>query len=273
MPYWERAVLELELVSEVHLWNFAREASDAAWLHGTLAKQLPYVRVFSPPPGTRRGNFSAFYAHYARTMAPDDVLLKVDDDVVRFSLDTLADFLAYRRARRDDVFLLSANVVNNGVAAYYQHAAGCLLGAAAEPARTFAYPPGGLGGALWASPRAAIALHTAFLADPACILAMRGTQRFRHRLSVNAVALSGAQAPWAHALLQSKDPASGDHGDENTLTTLAGHKYGARNLIFLRFVASHATFFSQSEATAEVLELYRRNATAACAAAEEEEGR
>ena len=71
--------------------------------------------------------------------------------------------------------------------------------------------------------------------------------------------------PWAWALLQGRDPKDGDHGDENTLTTLAGHKYGARNVIFNPFVAAHATFFSQGEATAEVLEMYRRNATTTCA--------
>ena len=71
--------------------------------------------------------YSAVYEYYARTLAPDDVLLKVDDDIVWMDTRRFASFLAYRREHAGDVFVLSPNVVNNGVTAYFQHhLGGCI---------------------------------------------------------------------------------------------------------------------------------------------------
>ena len=187
------------------------------------------------------------------------MLIKCDDDIVWFSDWTrFAAFLRYRRKHAEDVFLLSANVVNNGVCAHLQHAAGCL------PDDTFgaAYPDGGFSGALWASADAALALHKAFLRDPACVLAMRGAVQFHHRLSINFIALMGRHLPWAVELINSAwdlgDGVGGGGGvDEHVLTAVSGHKYGARNEVFAGFAVAHATFGKQRAARDAVIELYR----------------
>ena len=75
-------------------------------------------------PFNPRFSFSAVYEYYARTLAPDDVLLKVDDDIVWVDTPRFASFLDYRRRHADDVFVLAPNVVNNGVNAYFQHRLG-----------------------------------------------------------------------------------------------------------------------------------------------------
>ena len=51
--------------------------------------------------------------------------LKCDDDIVYLDIDKLGDFVEFRRTNPNYV-VVSANVVNNGVCAYFQQEAGSL---------------------------------------------------------------------------------------------------------------------------------------------------
>ena len=124
LPFW-RALHAQGLVDEVHLWDYTREDSDREWLYrdvATDASLAPFLRVCKKLPSHRKIiHWTAVYEYYARTLAPDDVMLKVDDDIVWVDTRRFAAFLEYRRRHADDVFVLAPNVVNNGVNAYFQH--------------------------------------------------------------------------------------------------------------------------------------------------------
>ncbi|MBU3063836.1 hypothetical protein KO481_20165 [Nocardia sp. NEAU-G5] len=99
------------------------------------------------------GFYAARGEHYR-----DAVFLKCDDDVPYLQLDKLEDFIRFRLAR-PEYFLVSANVVNHNVCAYYQQQHGAIPRSLME----LELPPGGFGGSLWESPERARALHHHFL--------------------------------------------------------------------------------------------------------------
>lgn len=121
------------------------------------------VGLFHPTFDNRFHPWNAVYHHYAARA--DDyagmVFLKCDDDIVYLDTGRLAEFIRFRR-QRPDYFMVSANVVNNGVCAHVQQQLGMLP----EGFDMLEMPPGGHRGSLWESGSKAEALHRCFLADP-----------------------------------------------------------------------------------------------------------
>ena len=128
-------------VDEIHLWDFCMSATGPSidekhknrdWLY-TLNSTRAGVVVIDPnsvekgPLWTdehgQLNRFAPFYHHYAATLSSDDVLMKVDDDIIDVDLAALSGFIAYRRSS-PTLLVVSANVINNGVMAYFQQQAG-----------------------------------------------------------------------------------------------------------------------------------------------------
>ncbi|MDL2410571.1 hypothetical protein PY650_34340 [Rhizobium calliandrae] len=100
------------------------------------------------------------YDYYAKRLEifSSAVFLKCDDDIVYLDIEKLNEFIEFRRAN-PNYFVVSANVVNNGVCAYLQQ----LGGALPDELGHFEHPPGGFGGSLWQSAERATQLHDFFL--------------------------------------------------------------------------------------------------------------
>lgn len=212
--------------------------ADAEWRF----PEAPGAREFLFLPAPPRAETAAapalfylpFYRHYARQRVEyaDDLLLKCDDDIVFFDLDGLRRFIAYRRAH-PEYFLLSANVVNNGVCAWFQQEHGVFP----RDLLDLELPPHGLCGSLWGSREKAETLHDHFLHDPARFTATTmGTIDWRYRISINFIALLGSDL--AHIPDSMAD-------DEDFLSY--GGRVRARkpNAIFGPFCAVHLTFGPQ----------------------------
>ena len=72
----------------------------------------------------------------------------------------------------------------------------------------------------------------------------------------------GRHVPWAVGLMRAtKSERLEAFGDEGSLTTVAGHKHGAVNVVFHGFVVAHATYGSQRPAIEAVVALYRQHAS------------
>lgn len=227
------------IISEYHIWDYARTLEDRDWLV-TLAGLHPGVRLFSP----EGGRYDAFYAHYREKVYGDAVFIKSDDDILFIDLEGLREFIAYRRRDRE-TFLLSANVVNNGVCAYFQQKRGVVPHSLME----LPYPPGGFCGALWESANLATRLHRHFLSDPGAF-AGTGTTVAPDRLSINFVAYLGKD-------LLHFNSVRGD--DEQMLSVTIPGRIARANRIYNPLVVSHLSFFSQEPGmdTAALLKLYR----------------
>jgi hypothetical protein len=203
--------------------------------------------------------YTRAYQHYAATAAEyaDDVILKCDDDIVYFDLDRLAEFVEFRRSRRE-FFLVSANVVNNGVCAFFQQVDGIIP----ESQGAFELPPGGMCGSLWAEGHKAERLHRLFLADPARFAAARGEPVvWNQRVSINFIALLGADLPVIPDIMRD---------DEHDLCYGVRKRAKKANCIYPRFVASHLSFWKQDAAmkVAEILGGYEDLADRAGVAAD-----
>ena len=218
--------------------------SDAEWLFAD--NQDSGIGLFYPTFDNRFHPWNPVYHHYA-ALADDyagTVFLKCDDDIVYLDVERLADFIRFRR-QRPDYFLVSANVVNNGVCAHVQQRLGML----SKELGTLEMPPGGHRGSLWESGVKAEALHRCFLADPA---------RFQRdgffipqaRFSINFVSWLGEDLP--HFDTRFTD-------DELDLTVTVPQFLGRANAIYMPFVVSHLSFRPQDHEmdVAAVLDGYR----------------
>jgi len=191
--------------------------------------------------------YTMAYQYYNANCAlyRDDVILKCDDDVVYFDIERLADFISFRK-QNDQYFLVSANVVNNGVCAYFQQSMGAI------PLETMAceLPPGGMCGSLWSSGAKADALHKLFLANPPSFsFSEAGPIVWNERISINFVALLGRDL--VHIPDITPD-------DEHDLCYGVRKRAQKQNCIFPPFVAAHLSFWRQDAVmnVAETLEGY-----------------
>lgn len=215
------------LVDEYHVWNYARNAKDRAWV-ASLAGHHPRIRVMEP----QGKPFDAYYDHYRPGDYADAMFVKADDDIVYVDLEQLQGFIEYRW-QDQQTFMLSANVVNNGVCAYFQQLQGVLP--AAFP--RMPYPPEGMYGMLWERADLATQLHDIFLHSPQSF-GYPGTTRAPDRLSINFISYLGRDLGLIQGL-------RGD--DEDMLSVKIPRATGRANLIYNPFVVSHLSFYSQDE--------------------------
>lgn len=186
---------------------------------GNPNEQLPYYQA---------------YEYYAARFDDfrDAVFLKCDDDIVYLDIDKLDGFIQFRRAN-PHYFVLSANVVNNGVCAYLQQAAGSIPTMVGE----FECPPGGFGGSLWESAERAAKLHGYFLGEDGRTLALaQPVIDWTERQSINFIAWLGRDL--LHMALPQGD-------DEHALTIGVPTFLGRPSAIYSDFTVSHLSFGPQ----------------------------
>lgn len=218
------------LIDEHHVWNYARNPRDRAWV-ASLPAHHPGIHVMEP----QGQPFDAYYDHYRKEDYDDAVFLKADDDIVYLDLEQLPGFIAHRLSD-PETFLLSANVVNNGVCAYFQQQRGVL-----PPTFPYMpYPPEGMYGLLWERADLAVQLHRIFLGAPRSF-GFPGTTLAPDRLSINFVSYLGRDLDLIQGL-------RGD--DEDMLSVKIPRATGRSNLIHNPFVVSHLSFYSQDQGMA-----------------------
>jgi hypothetical protein len=187
--------------------------------------------------------YTRAYQYYNANAAEysDAVILKCDDDIVYFDLDKLEEFIAFRRNRRE-FFMVSANVVNNGVCAFFQQRSGVIP----QEDDVFELPPNGLCGSLWNDGAKAERLHRLFLNRRNRFTAAGGEPiGWNQRISINFVALLGEDLGFIPDIM---------FDDEHDLCYGVRKRAKKQNCIFPRFVASHLSFWKQ-EAGMEVPEI------------------
>jgi hypothetical protein len=176
------------------------------------------------------------YAYYSQRAEQftDAIFVKCDDDIVYMNLDKLADFINFRRDNPRP-FMVSANVVNNGVCAHLQQLAGTIPASLGE----FEMPPGGLGGSLWQSPERAAQLHDFFLAKPDKRMPLQeAAVEVKERVSINFISWLGRDL--RHMGFRKL-------GDEAALSVYLPAMLDRPTKIFSDFVVSHLSFGPQEQ--------------------------
>ncbi|MCZ3374378.1 hypothetical protein [Rhizobium sp. AG207R] len=178
--------------------------------------------------------YSQAYNYYATRLQnySDTIFLKCDDDIVYIDIDKLDDFIEFRRSN-PNYFIVSANVVNNGVCAYWQQAAGSLP----EHLGQFEWPQGGFGGSLWQSGMRANELHDHFLKthDKRLPLPAKVVE-WTERQSINFIAWLGKDL--VHMALPKSD-------DEGLLTIELPALLNRPTAIYSDLMVSHLSFGPQ----------------------------
>ncbi|WP_216894310.1 hypothetical protein [Nocardia alni] len=197
-------------------------------------------------------NWSELYKFYADQAAhyAETVFLKCDDDIVYIQLDELANFIRFRLRERK-YFLVSGNVVNNGVCAYHQQRLGVL------PEELMKIELSGHGiQTLWRSAAMATDLHNYFLNNRELFEQMLADPiPWRGRISINFVSWIGRDMSYMSGEMT---------GDEFQLSAQIPDYLDRANCFYPRLLVSHLTFFPQDlEFDHEtILDRYRRLAMA-----------
>jgi len=189
--------------------------------------------------------FKSAYRNYSDTFYSDSTFLKLDDDIIFCDVDKLAEFTNFVESTSgSDIY--SANVLNNGVCAYYQSqkqyfSDNCLI---------FDYPPDGTCGELWSSSVRCEELHSYFIKNKSYFLcrAHADTQLTElplfDRFSINFIAF---RQPVLVYMLAAYATLAGEHDDEHIMTKILPQMFGVRKFIFNSLVVSHLSFFKQEE--------------------------
>ncbi|MCX5619820.1 MULTISPECIES: hypothetical protein [Bombella] len=205
------------------------------------------IRRFIGDRGCQKPYWQAYQYYVERYEAyKEAIFLKCDDDIIYLQEDRIADFIRCIEERTDK-FLISANVVNNGVCAYLQQQAGHLpqaLGA-------FEHPEGGFGGSLWQDGQKAYDVHRYFVTQgkPAFPLG-EALMDVEARLSINFIGWRGEMLRYMQITPQDDD--------EHMLSVVLPRFLGKKVAIFSDFMVSHLSFFPQEDAVKadEIIKLY-----------------
>ena len=103
-------------IDEFHMWDFTKTESDAEYIRTLMNKKgysliVPYTKTI----------WSDYYTHYANMkLNPDDVIIKLDDDILFIDTQQFDAFISKRRSYKNNIIMFP-NIINNGVCAHLQY--------------------------------------------------------------------------------------------------------------------------------------------------------
>ena len=220
---------------------------DKQWIHN-ISKEYYFIKIFSPSGDRiKKVNYLPYYEYYAQNVSKNDVILKVDDDIIWINISEFKCFVKFI-FKSSDTFLVSANIVNNGVIAHLQQK----LGVIPSSVGYFEYPKGGKDGSLKSSPTKTYKIHQYFVTHKSEFYREEVIQ-FKERLSINFFGFIGKHAKKMSEMVEKNQPS-----DEHAITTLA-NKW-ATEVIYMRFVVAHVTYWYQNlkdkKLGSKILKLY-----------------
>jgi len=187
-----------------------------------------------------KNSWKNYYEHYTDTMYTNDIIIKCDDDIVFIDVDKLPGFIEF--VKKTDYDLVFANIINNGVAAFFQqHHYGLF------PRDQFdlEHPWQGWYGTLWESGQKATRVHEYFIENYTDFIHKDYSHRpivdVTSRFSINFFGYKGNQ--W-HKISDVWRNENGEVGDDEYNITV---DKGLRNVFYADFYVAHLSFFKQIE--------------------------
>ena len=181
-------------------------------------------------------NWKNYYNYYNDKKFENDIIIKCDDDIVFIDLYKLPKFIDF--IKKNDYDLVFANIINNGVSAYFQQNKYNLI---PKEILELEYPPKGLCGSLWESGKKAEILHNYFIKNYKKFLDYEYNNEIipiTTRFSINFFGYKGKN--W----YKIKDCYI---DDEHNLTVNYVSNKKFNNILYSDFYVSHLSFFKQVE--------------------------
>lgn len=195
--------------------------------------QNPFFLFFDT---TSKTNWSEYYQYYTNSSYRDDVIVKCDDDIIFIDATKFQEYIKFVRSTQNDIVF--ANIINNGVSAYYQQTKYELIPKALD---VYEYPEYGFCGSLWSSGKKADRLHDYFLKNHRLFLNYNYQKEeipITTRFSINFFAMKGSS--WNKI----KNAGLGD--DEYHLTEELPQLGILNNVLYSPFYVSHLSFGRQN---------------------------
>lgn len=196
------------------------------------AQTYPHFRYFLANPTSTHQWHSYYQYYYNRrdTLFADTIIVKCDDNVVAIDTQHFGDFIQFRRQNPQHL-LVFPNIVNNGVAAYYQQQNGAIP----TELMQLELPP--TCGSLWESAAKCAALHAHFLSDPSRFAYAGSHVLPPHlRFSINFFAILPKDLVFF---------ADAHVDDERDLSVNLCVQHGRTKCVFNGCYVSHLSFYSQ----------------------------
>ena len=134
MRYVEKLLTQKQ-INYVHIWNFAKNKQDYEWLKN-LEDESKGIFTFSLKKFYKKVNnmylkYFAFYSsyhYYNDEQFKTSLFVKCDDDIVYIDTEQFSSFIDKIKNITPDSkhYMVSANLVNNGVCAYLQQKLGLI---------------------------------------------------------------------------------------------------------------------------------------------------
>ncbi|KAL6072565.1 hypothetical protein QOT17_005389 [Balamuthia mandrillaris] len=249
------------LLDQLHLWNYIHchskdEISNKKSLSFLQEARKRNSRVhLKEPLGC---SWAHFYEHYALEARPEDVIIKADNGILWFNSSHVLSFIN-RRRDHPEALLISANVVNNDLCAFYQQQNGAIpfaVGVFEHPSTNGNEQKATLS----VEPERALALHKRFLANKQAFAQPEvGLVRFRSRLNVHLVAFLGKDMKKIAEFVQENHEE--DEDEDAILTRHANELLEERAIeyIDMAFTAAHATYRAQESHRSSIVQLYQQH--------------
>jgi hypothetical protein len=243
------------MVHEVHLWNFTRDPLDEEWFRSGAynVDMLPQFKIMEVKD---KKQWAEYYKHYADNKGSlyqdDDVIIKLDDDIVYIDVGAFPEFIMRRRRERDCLFAFPS-IINNGVCAYYQDLYGFTSGFF-EPNEL---PYDTFYGRVVTDGKLAMRLHTMFCKHDRELTARARSlpqpivvHKLADRISINFFAVLGKDLHVFHDITDD---------DEHQATVEVTKNHRRQHYIDMSMFVCHAMFGSQTGAMSQddVVSMYR----------------
>ena len=224
------------------VWQYERENSKIKLIH---ANSRGY------------DGFKNCYRYYCASEFYDAIFVKMDDDIIYCDNENIDGFIK-AVTKSNELAIWSANVLNNGVCAYFQKENGYY----GDNKFDFEYPRKGLWGTLWESAQLCAKLHQYFIENTSIVLqkARASTELIvlprEDRFSTNFVAFKYPimiMMALAYELTKNND-------DEHLMTVSLPALFGLKKYIVQKLIVSHLSFFKQDESlrAAEIIDQYAK---------------
>jgi len=224
------------------VWQYQRENSKIKLIH---ANSRGYE------------GFKSCYRYYCASEFYDAIFVKMDDDIIFCDSETIGDFIE-AVGNSNELAIWSANVLNNGVCAYFQKENGYYT----DDKFDFEYPRKGLWGTLWESAPLCAKLHQYFVENSNFVLQKaRASKELitlprEDRFSTNFVAFKYPimmMMALAYELTKNND-------DEHLMTVSLPALFGLKKYIFQKLIVCHLSFFKQDEnlQASEIIDQYTK---------------
>lgn len=177
-----------------------------------------------------------YYNYYNDKKFENDIIIKCDDDIVFIDLYKLPKFIDF--IKNNDYDLVFGNIINNGVAAYFQQNKYNLI---PKELIDLEYPNNGVCGSLWENGKKAEILHNYFINNYNNFLNYEYNNEFIQidtRFSINFFGYKGKN--W-HKIINCYCD------DEYNLSVDYVKNKKFKNILYFDFYVVHLSFYKQNE--------------------------